>query len=99
MAAEDMMVLAVEELEGKDNSLDPYSAVAHIPAGAGDKGLLGSRFLGETRIYFLNRYIEEKWGEIRYVGENGETGAERFDWSRSCSRRCGRFGSFSDFTA
>lgn len=83
MAAEDMMVLAVEELEGKDNSLDPYSAVAHIPAGAGDKGLRGSRFLGETRIYFLNRYIEEKWGEIRYVGENGETGAERFDWSRS----------------
>lgn len=80
--------LAFAELEGKDNSLDIYSALVNAPlqveepADAIEGG--GSRtFLGAARAYSFKKHLfgsaEESWDELAYVNAGGEKGSEHFD--------------------
>lgn len=80
--------LAVAELEGKDNSLDAYSALVNAPlqvenpADAIEGG--GSRtFLGASRAYSFKKHlfvnVEECWDELAYVTAGEENGSEHFD--------------------
>lgn len=80
--------LAVAELEGKDNSLDAYSALVNSPlqveepADAIEGG--GSRtFLGTARAYSFKKHLlgsaEKSWDELAFVTDGGE-GSEHFDW-------------------
>ena len=80
--------LAVAELEGKDNSLDAYSALVNSPlqveepADAIEGG--GSRtFLGTARAYSFKKHrlgsAEKSWDELAFVTDGGE-GSEHFDW-------------------
>ena len=81
--------LAVAELEGKDNSLDAYSALVNSPlqveepADAIEGG--GSRvFLGTARAYSFKKHLlgsaEESWDELAFVTDGGQKDSERFDW-------------------
>ena len=80
--------LAFVELEGKDNSLDIYSALVNAPlrveepADAIEGG--GSRtFLGAARAYSFKKHlfisVEECWDELAYVTAGEEKGSEHFD--------------------
>lgn len=80
--------LAFAELEGKDNSLDAYSALVNAPlqvenpADAVEGG--GSRtFLGAARAYSFKKHLlgsaEESWDELAFVTDGEEKGSEHFD--------------------
>ncbi|HBA50691.1 MAG TPA: hypothetical protein DCZ91_23420 [Lachnospiraceae bacterium] len=79
---------AVQALEGKDNSLDAYSAVARFslqtenPEDAMD-GVLSDSFLGTTRAYCFIKHLYsnayESWDEVSFVSIEGERGTERID--------------------
>ncbi|HBA50692.1 MAG TPA: hypothetical protein DCZ91_23425, partial [Lachnospiraceae bacterium] len=79
---------AVQALEGKDNSLDAYSAVARFslqtenPENAVEGGLSGS-FLGVSRAYCFKKHLfsemKECWDELSFVSSEGERGTERID--------------------
>jgi len=79
---------AVQALEGKDNSLDAYSAVARFslqtenPENAVEGGLSGS-FLGVSKAYCFKKHLfsdmYECWDELSFVSVEGERGTERID--------------------
>lgn len=86
---EALNALAAVELEGKDNSLDAYSAFVNTPlqveepADAVEGG--GSRtFLGAAKAYSFKKHLygsaKECWDELAFVDANGGTGSEHFEW-------------------
>ena len=94
-----MIALAAAELEGKDNSLDAYSAVANLPiiakGSSGETGTVNSIFsLAASRVYVLKKHLfapesgETSWDEIVSVREDGEQSSKRYEitdqiWSLS----------------
>ena len=78
---------AVLDLEGKDNSLNAYSAVVNTPlqtenpAGSIQGG--NRLFLGASRGYYFMKHLYEKvdecWDELSYVTAEGEMGSYSFD--------------------
>ncbi|HBA50689.1 MAG TPA: hypothetical protein DCZ91_23410 [Lachnospiraceae bacterium] len=78
---------AVQALEGRDNSLDAWSAVARLslrtenPENVLEGGGSGS-FLGVSRAYCFKKHLfstaAESWDELSYVATEGERGTESF---------------------
>ena len=74
---------------GKDNSLDAYSSVVHmpLPMEKPENALLGGGqefFLGAGRAYFFKKYLlgnpQESWDELSFMDAGEEGGFHRFEY-------------------
>ncbi len=83
------IALAAAEYEGKDNSLDPYTAEVNLPLKSqklsGETGGGSSIFLGASRAYRLKKHLfapesgKTSWDELSCTCENGEQSSERYE--------------------